>query len=161
MTAPDFYFDGVGQTRLDSWPRGRVLVVGDAAYGPSLSTGQGTSLALIGAYELAQALADEATPAAVGARYERLRPFIERNQAEALNAAQTFAPMTTLGAWFRNFNLRILPYLPWRDWVIAMMMRAIERAAKAHTLDAAADAPTAASADHERQSLNYAARSPR
>ncbi|HEX4459885.1 MAG TPA: FAD-dependent monooxygenase, partial [Polyangia bacterium] len=73
-TAPDFYFDGVSQTRLESWRRERVLLVGDAAYGPSLMTGQGTSLALIGAYELASALAEEATPSAVGARYERLRP---------------------------------------------------------------------------------------
>ena len=155
-SAPDFYFDAVCQARVPSWRQGRVLLVGDAAYGPSPLTGQGTSLALIGAYELARALSGDDEPAAVGARYEsRLRPFVTRNQDVALGTAKNFAPMSTFGAWFRNANLRILPHLPWRDFVLAMMMRDIERAAKAHTLaDEAAPA-----ADYERKAVSYGGRS--
>jgi 2-polyprenyl-6-methoxyphenol hydroxylase-like FAD-dependent oxidoreductase len=59
--------------------------VGDAGYCPSPYSGQGTSLALVGAYVLAHELAR--TPqdhAAAFARYEALmRPYVELNQALA------------------------------------------------------------------------------
>src|SRR5262245_52023059 len=51
--AQDFYFDSVSQIRMLTWSRGRIALVGDAAYAPSLASGQGTSLALVGAYVLA------------------------------------------------------------------------------------------------------------
>ena len=31
-TAPDFFFDSMGQVRLDRWSRGRVALLGDAGY---------------------------------------------------------------------------------------------------------------------------------
>ena len=55
--APDFYFDSCSQVVLESWHRGRVGLLGDAAFSPSPLTGQGTSLALVGAYVLAGELA--------------------------------------------------------------------------------------------------------
>ena len=39
--ASDFYFDDVSQIRMDNWTNGRLALVGDAAYGPTLVTGQG------------------------------------------------------------------------------------------------------------------------
>jgi 2-polyprenyl-6-methoxyphenol hydroxylase-like FAD-dependent oxidoreductase len=80
--APDFYFDAMAQVRLDSWSRGRVTLVGDAGYCASPLSGQGTSLALVGAY----VLASEIGAGFEGAfdRYEaRMRPFAEANQALA------------------------------------------------------------------------------
>lgn len=56
--ADDLFFDGVSQTRMPQWASGRVALVGDAAYAPSFLTGQGSSLALVGAYMLAASLAD-------------------------------------------------------------------------------------------------------
>src|SRR5262249_15610856 len=50
--APDFYFDVAAQIRMDHWSQGRVVLVGDAGYCASPMSGQGTSLALIGAYVL-------------------------------------------------------------------------------------------------------------
>jgi 2-polyprenyl-6-methoxyphenol hydroxylase-like FAD-dependent oxidoreductase len=41
--ASDFYFDDVSQIRMDHWSNGRVALVGEAACGPTLITGQGTS----------------------------------------------------------------------------------------------------------------------
>ncbi|QFZ19727.1 FAD-dependent monooxygenase [Saccharothrix syringae] len=80
--APDFYFDAMAQVRLDTWSRGRVVLVGDAAHCPSPLSGQGTSLSLVGAYVLADELARDFAGAA--ARYERrVRPFAELNQALA------------------------------------------------------------------------------
>jgi 2-polyprenyl-6-methoxyphenol hydroxylase-like FAD-dependent oxidoreductase len=56
-SAPDFYFDVAAQICMARWSRGRVVLVGDAGYCASPMSGQGTSLALIGAYVLAGELA--------------------------------------------------------------------------------------------------------
>jgi 2-polyprenyl-6-methoxyphenol hydroxylase-like FAD-dependent oxidoreductase len=84
-TAPDFYFDAMAQIRMDTWSRGRVTLVGDAGYCPSPMSGQGTSLALVGAYVLAAELATAGGDhQRAFARYEtRMRPFAELNQALA------------------------------------------------------------------------------
>ncbi|MEU9471788.1 FAD-dependent monooxygenase [Streptomyces avermitilis] len=55
--APHFYCDAMAQIRMDHWSRGRVALLGDAGYCPSPLTGQGTSLALVGAHVLADCLA--------------------------------------------------------------------------------------------------------
>ncbi|MBW0014841.1 FAD-binding protein [Mycobacterium sp.] len=55
--APGFYFDEMSQIKMDSWSKGRVALVGDAAYCCSPLSGQGTSVALLGAYVLAGELA--------------------------------------------------------------------------------------------------------
>ncbi|GGM88499.1 FAD-dependent monooxygenase [Dactylosporangium sucinum] len=83
--APDFYFDAMAQVHLPAWSSGRVTLVGDAGYCASPLSGQGTSLALVGAYVLADELAaaggDHVTALA---RYEaRMRPFATANQALA------------------------------------------------------------------------------
>lgn len=75
-TTTELYADGMAQVRMDTWSRGRVALVGDAAFCTSPLTGQGTSLALVGAYVLARELAGSIGHEAALARYEkRLRPF--------------------------------------------------------------------------------------
>ncbi len=49
----DFYFDAIAQVSLARPYRGRVALVGDAAYGPSLLSGMGATLAIVGAAILA------------------------------------------------------------------------------------------------------------
>jgi len=56
-TTPDLYFDSVSRVQLPRWSSGRVVVVGDAASCVSL-LGDGSTLAMIGAYTLATALAE-------------------------------------------------------------------------------------------------------
>jgi 2-polyprenyl-6-methoxyphenol hydroxylase-like FAD-dependent oxidoreductase len=83
--ASDFYCDSMAQIHLDRWSSGRVALIGDAAYCPSPLSGQGTSLALVGAYVLAAELAAAGgAHEAAFARYERrMRPFVALNQALA------------------------------------------------------------------------------
>jgi 2-polyprenyl-6-methoxyphenol hydroxylase-like FAD-dependent oxidoreductase len=80
--ATDYYFDTAAQVEMDRWSRGRVVLVGDAGYCASPMPGQGTSLALIGAYVLAGELAaakGDSQPAFDS--YEKaLRPFVQSNQ---------------------------------------------------------------------------------
>jgi 2-polyprenyl-6-methoxyphenol hydroxylase-like FAD-dependent oxidoreductase len=79
----DFYFGAAAQVKMDRWANGRTVLVGDAAYCPSPLSGQGTSLALVGAYVLAAELASsEGDYSAAFERYEsRMRPFVALNQA--------------------------------------------------------------------------------
>ncbi|WP_280411643.1 FAD-dependent monooxygenase [Nocardia asiatica] len=79
---PDFYLDQVAQVVMDRWSSGRVGLLGDAAFSSSPMSGQGTGLALVGAYLLAGELAAaEWDPEAGFAGYERrMRSFVEANQ---------------------------------------------------------------------------------
>jgi 2-polyprenyl-6-methoxyphenol hydroxylase-like FAD-dependent oxidoreductase len=80
--APDFYLDQVAQVVMDRWSDGRVGLIGDAAFCSSPMSGQGTGLALVGAYLLAGELAAAGwDPEAGFAAYEaRMRSFVEDNQ---------------------------------------------------------------------------------
>jgi 2-polyprenyl-6-methoxyphenol hydroxylase-like FAD-dependent oxidoreductase len=83
--ADDLYFDTVGQIRMPHWSKGRVGLVGDSAFAPSFLSGQGTSLAIVGAYVLAGELASHEDAEAALASYERIaRPFVEANQDLAI-----------------------------------------------------------------------------
>jgi 2-polyprenyl-6-methoxyphenol hydroxylase-like FAD-dependent oxidoreductase len=82
--APDFYFDAMAQIRMPSWSVGRVALLGDAGYCPSPLSGQGTSLALVGAYVLADSLARADGHEAAFTEYERrMGDFVALNQALA------------------------------------------------------------------------------
>ncbi|MFI6296468.1 FAD-dependent monooxygenase [Nonomuraea sp. NPDC050790] len=54
-TTDDLFFDAVSRVRLDTWSRGRVTLVGDAASSVSLF-GDGSTLAMAAAYTLAEEL---------------------------------------------------------------------------------------------------------
>ncbi|MBE1500247.1 2-polyprenyl-6-methoxyphenol hydroxylase-like FAD-dependent oxidoreductase [Amycolatopsis lexingtonensis] len=84
MAAADvFYFDAMAQIELDRWSSGRIALVGDAGYCASALSGQGTSLALVGAYVLAQELGRAGHEEAFAAYERRMRPFVALNQALA------------------------------------------------------------------------------
>lgn len=102
--ADELYFDSVSQIRMQGWSRGRVALLGDAAFCVSLLAGQGSALAMISAYVLAGELAN------AGGRHEQafggyealLRGFIDTKQRGAERFASAFAPKTQRGLWFRN-----------------------------------------------------------
>ncbi|WP_413104199.1 FAD-dependent monooxygenase [Streptomyces sp. Inha503] len=111
--ADDLFFDTAGQIRMPHWSSGRVGLVGDAAYAPSFLTGQGSSLALVGAYMLAGALATNRDHTAAFAAYERdVREFVAMNQALVDNGAATLFPTTARALEQRNTMLRGLVTMP-------------------------------------------------
>ncbi|WP_103349441.1 FAD-dependent monooxygenase [Amycolatopsis sp. CA-128772] len=113
--AGDLFFDVVSQIHLPRWSAGRVALVGDAAYAPSFLTGQGTSLALVGAYVLGHALATIPDHEQAFAAYEsRLRDFVERNQAMVGEGQATLFPATAEALEERNAGLRQLSSAPRR-----------------------------------------------
>ena len=130
--AYDFYFDEMSQVQLPSWTAGRVALLGDAAFGPSPMSGQGTSLALIGAYLLAYHIGTSPDIGNALALWERdFRANVEQNQRLATDGMSTLLPATRLGVFARNQSMRVLP-------VLARLGRGfggrIERASRAVTL---------------------------
>jgi 2-polyprenyl-6-methoxyphenol hydroxylase-like FAD-dependent oxidoreductase len=100
----DLYFDRVSQIKMPTWSRGRIALIGDAAFCVSLMAGQGAALAMTAAYILAGELGK------TGQRYEKafynyeriLRTFIESKQKGAARFASAFAPRTRWGLFLRN-----------------------------------------------------------
>ena len=104
----ELYFDRVSQIRMPGWSRGRIALVGDAAFCVSLLAGQGSALAMISAYVLAGELA--AAQGQYGqafGRYEALlRNYIATKQRGAVRFAGAFAPKTQVGVLVRNLVVR-------------------------------------------------------
>ncbi|MFJ2773901.1 FAD-dependent monooxygenase [Streptomyces sp. NPDC087300] len=107
--AADPFFDTVSQIHLPRWSSGRVALAGDAAHAPSFLTGQGSSLALVGAYMLARSLAAHRDHATAFAAYESdTRGFVELNQAQVGKGDAALFPTTAEALERRNTRLRTL-----------------------------------------------------
>jgi 2-polyprenyl-6-methoxyphenol hydroxylase-like FAD-dependent oxidoreductase len=137
--APDFYFDSTSQVHLDRYSRGRVVLLGDAAYCASPLSGQGTGLAIVGAYVLAGELAAAGGDhVAAFDRYERqMRGYVKACQQLAVSAGPQLVPPNPFQNWMINQSLRILPYTPWKGAITAPPRKAAS-AIELKTYEAAA-----------------------
>ncbi|GIH24561.1 FAD-dependent oxidoreductase [Acrocarpospora phusangensis] len=133
---PDFYFDSVSQVHLDSWSRGRVVLLGDAAHSPSLLSGMGTGLAMVGAYVLAGELAAAGGDHQAGfAGYEEaMRDYVAGCQRAGQGIAKWMVPTSRFMIWFINLNYRLLSCLPWKGLMARAMINAARGTAGAITL---------------------------
>jgi 2-polyprenyl-6-methoxyphenol hydroxylase-like FAD-dependent oxidoreductase len=96
--------------KVPNWSRGRMVLIGDAAHAPSSSSGQGASLAIESAIELAQCLRDLPVECALAA-YETLRrPRVERVIAETTrtNSSKTAGP---IGRVINSLVMRVVTKL--------------------------------------------------
>lgn len=111
------YFDTLTQIAIPRWSRGRVTLLGDACGCLSLLAGQGSHMAMAGAYLLAQELRryDGNHSAAFAAYEAMMKPEIARRQEDAAAFAKIFIPTTQSKPWVRKlvtktvFNPLILP----------------------------------------------------
>lgn len=110
--ADDLFFDAVSQVHMPRWSEGRVALVGDAAHAPSFLTGQGSSLALVGAYMLADSLADREHGAGFADYEARTRGFVAANQGLVGTGDATMCPVTEHSLTLRNTRLRNLHAMP-------------------------------------------------
>ena len=108
-TSNNFYFDKFCQIKMPSWTKGRVALLGDAAYCASPAAGMGASLGMAGAAALADALQkhDGNFTLAFQDYNQILRPFIEEVQAAAeFNVRENFIPRTEEEIRKRNTETR-------------------------------------------------------
>src|SRR5699024_8986599 len=90
--AADFYLDALSRTRMTTFTRGRVALVGDAGYANTLG-GFGTGLALVGAYVLAGEL--------VAARGDHVNAFASHD-AERPHPPRVPVPRTIINMAHTN-----------------------------------------------------------
>jgi 2-polyprenyl-6-methoxyphenol hydroxylase-like FAD-dependent oxidoreductase len=119
-SSDDLFFDAVSQVHMEQWSVGRVALLGDACFCPSLLAGQGSALAMAGAYLLAGELdAAGGDYTAAFERYQtRFKPFIDGKQKGALSSAGWFAPRTRLGVRMRNQVTRLMNVPLISTWMV-------------------------------------------
>ncbi len=126
--ATDFFFDSMGQVRMDGWSRGRVALLGDAGYCPTPLTGLGTSLALVGAYvlagELAAALGDHQV--AFAGYEEIMRPYVTKGQELPPGGVGGYAPDSAAAIRLRAASMRWMTRWPLRSLVARQFAKAAD-----------------------------------
>ncbi|UVM29937.1 FAD-dependent monooxygenase [Pseudomonas sp. B21-021] len=104
----DLYLEAVGQVKMPHWSKGRIALLGDAAYCASPISGMGTSLGLCGAYVLAGELGRHADHHQAFAAYEALmRPFVAQAQSVPKFAPRLASPHSRLGIALGHAVLRM------------------------------------------------------
>lgn len=105
LKKPDshFYFDQGCQIKMPHWTRGRVALIGDAAYAPAFPTGMGATLAMLGATTLADALAEHTDYQIAFDQYEAIhRPDVDALQATVYEGIAFLLPETEEAIDVRN-----------------------------------------------------------
>jgi 2-polyprenyl-6-methoxyphenol hydroxylase-like FAD-dependent oxidoreductase len=104
--AGDFYMQSIAQVKLNRWSKGRVVLLGDAAYCASPSSGMGTTLALVGAYILAGEIAHHSDHQAAFEAYEALmRPIVDKAQDLPFGIPAALNPESRWGIWVLHASL--------------------------------------------------------
>jgi 2-polyprenyl-6-methoxyphenol hydroxylase-like FAD-dependent oxidoreductase len=113
------YRSTIEEVALDSWTRGRVVLVGDAAHATSPNMAEGVAMALEDALVLAECLRRrEAVPAALSAFEARRRPRTDWVRAQTHRRDRTrYLPTVVRNIVLRTLGQRIFRsnYRPLRD----------------------------------------------
>ncbi|KAI2815221.1 hypothetical protein CBS115989_7908 [Aspergillus niger] len=127
----DFYYDAVSQVKMDSWSKGRVVLLGDAGYCASPISGLGTTLAFSAAYKLAGYLQPyikgESTDIteALALYNKEMRPIIEDAQQLAPGMPHLINPETAWGIWTMRSLILALSYTRAFFYIIKLFGRVL------------------------------------
>lgn len=104
----DLYFDGVSKVRVPRWSMGRIGLLGDASSSVTI-LGEGSSMALVGAARLADAVAEGNQVPRALERYEAAhRPLVEHHQRGVRFGMDVLVPTTRLGIAARDLLVRVV-----------------------------------------------------
>ncbi|MEV6879850.1 FAD-dependent monooxygenase [Amycolatopsis sp. NPDC051128] len=117
--AREFYLDSLSRVTIDHYSRGRVVLLGDAAYGNTLG-GFGTGLAIVGAYVLAgELLAADGDHRVAFARYEeQFRGYAKVSRRGS--AGPFLAPPSPLRIKLRDWTFR-------SRFLLGLMLKATDK----------------------------------
>jgi 2-polyprenyl-6-methoxyphenol hydroxylase-like FAD-dependent oxidoreductase len=111
------YFDSLTQIEMPHWHRGRVALLGDACGCLTLLAGQGSHMAMAGAYVIARELQrHNGDYGSAFAAYEALlKPAVTKRQKDAAAMARYFIPSARSRPWLRRLTTKMMfsqPVLP-------------------------------------------------
>jgi 2-polyprenyl-6-methoxyphenol hydroxylase-like FAD-dependent oxidoreductase len=125
-----FYFDSITQLQEDTWSRGRVALVGDAAYCPGPAIGGSTSLAVLGAYVLAGELSQHPYDVAFTRYEDEMRDLVHASRAFALGVAKTLIPTSRAGVWGLVRGMQLVTSLP--SWLMRPVAKLNSKGIRLH-----------------------------
>jgi 2-polyprenyl-6-methoxyphenol hydroxylase-like FAD-dependent oxidoreductase len=103
------YFDPATMVVMPRWHRGRVALVGDACGCLTLLAGQGSHMAMAGAYVLAEELARTDNHREAFAAYQAtIKPHVDRKQKESAAFANVFVPSQRSMPWLRRLAIKLM-----------------------------------------------------
>ena len=111
------YFDALTLIDMPHWHQGRVALLGDACGCLTLLAGQGSHMAMAGAYVIARELKRHNGDYAAGfAAYQAmLKPAVAKRQKDAAAMARYFIPSKRSRPWLRRLVIKLMfspPVLP-------------------------------------------------
>ncbi|WP_162993327.1 FAD-dependent monooxygenase [Asaia bogorensis] len=106
----DYLSDDVQMIKMPHWSKGRVILLGDAAWCLTLYSGMGASAGMMGGVALGAALAayPDDTEAALRFFEAGMRPFIRRHQRFVRIRAELFVPSTILSLRARRMLWQVM-----------------------------------------------------
>lgn len=111
QTCNDFYSCELAQVKLKQLYTGRVVLIGDAGYCPSIMTGMGTTSSLVGAYVLAGELARHGNDVGTALQeYDRVMqgPILEYQKMPTSGSPGAFWPSSRPAVWILQNTLRAI-----------------------------------------------------
>ncbi|MGB6428870.1 MAG: FAD-dependent monooxygenase [Methyloceanibacter sp.] len=104
------FFDSMTQIVMPRWYQGRVALLGDACGCLTLLAGQGSHMAMAGAYVLTRELVRHGGDydAAFAAYQALLKPAVDKRQRDAATIAKVFIPSRRSWPWLRRFVIGLM-----------------------------------------------------
>jgi 2-polyprenyl-6-methoxyphenol hydroxylase-like FAD-dependent oxidoreductase len=106
----NYLFDSVHEVRMQRWHKGRIVLVGDAAWCLTLYSGVGASMAMKGGYELGEVVSAAKggdIAAGLAAWEETIRPVVKKQRRLVWFKSQIFVPSSGFMFVFRRLILRL------------------------------------------------------
>lgn len=103
------FHDGFTQIVMPSWFKGRVALIGDAAFCPTPASGVGATMAMAAAYIIAKNLSESDYQKAFADYDSYMRPYIKKAQSSASRMLLLAAGGSIISYEFTNFLLRLIP----------------------------------------------------
>jgi 2-polyprenyl-6-methoxyphenol hydroxylase-like FAD-dependent oxidoreductase len=126
--SPDFYFDSLSQVHAPELFKGRTVLLGDAGYCPSPASGQGTSLAIVGAYVLAGELSRTADYREAFDNYsDKMGHYIKVNQELGLAVLEQMIAKSKTELFMQNLVLTLMKYMPWKKKLVKSFMNKMQK----------------------------------
>lgn len=102
------FVDRLIQIIMPQWNSGRVVLVGDAAYGLSPASGFGATAAICGAYVLAEELHKQGL-GGLASYEQRMRPTIEKKRKSSSSVVKHIVTENRVMMTIRDILLRLMP----------------------------------------------------